>query len=369
MKYFIVAGEASGDLHASNLVKALKLKDPNAVIYGWGGDLMEQEGVVIKKHYKDLAFMGFIEVISNLKTILGNFKLIQEQIQEIDPDRVIMVDYPGFNLRLAEKLKKAKFKGVINYYISPQIWAWKESRVKKIKKYVDQVLCILPFEKAFYAKHQMDVSYVGHPLLDAVQNYSVKSWFYQGEKKVIALLPGSRNQEIKTLLPIILKGVKQFENDFHLVIAGAPSKTKAFYDEIIQSCNYSGAYEIVMNKTYDVLAQAHLAVVTSGTATLETALFNVPECVVYKGSNISYQIAKRLIKVDYISLVNLILDAPVVKELIQNECTPKNIAHQVEILNEGPARNKMLADYAHLKNDLGNGTASSQAAALIYEFN
>ncbi|MBO4233848.1 lipid-A-disaccharide synthase [Riemerella anatipestifer] len=362
MKYYIIAGEASGDLHGSNLMKALKQKDPNATFRFWGGDLMEQQGGTLVKHYRDLAFMGFVEVVQNLGTILRNIKFCKEDIRNFRPDVLILVDYPGFNLRIAKFAKKLGIKVV--YYISPQLWAWKEGRVNTIKKYVDEMLVILPFEKDFYKKHQIEAHFVGHPLLDAlsdlppidIQNFRKEHQL--SDKKIIALLPGSREQEVKKMLSIMLSVRSEFK-DYQFVIAGAPSLPKSFYE------SYDREVSFISNKTYDLLRCSDAALVTSGTATLETALLEVPEVVCYRGSKISYEIAKRLIKhIKYISLVNLIMDKEVVKELIQNELNTPNLVKELKlILNENRAN--LLFDYKILKEKLGGKGASEKAAEII----
>lgn len=363
MKYYIIAGEASGDLHGSNLMKALKQKDPNATFRFWGGDLMEQQGGTLVKHYRDLAFMGFVEVVQNLGTILRNIKFCKEDIRNFRPDVLILVDYPGFNLRIAKFAKKLGIKVV--YYISPQLWAWKEGRVNTIKKYVDEMLVILPFEKDFYKKHQIEAHFVGHPLLDAlsdlppIDTQAFKKEHQLSDKKIIALLPGSREQEVKKMLSIMLSVRSEFK-DYQFVIAGAPSLPKSFYESYVDR-----EVSFISNKTYDLLRCSDAALVTSGTATLETALLEVPEVVCYRGSKISYEIAKRLIKhIKYISLVNLIMDKEVVKELIQNELNTPNLVKELKlILNENRAN--LLFDYKILKEKLGGKGASEKAAEII----
>ena len=319
MKYYIIAGEASGDLHASNLMKALERKDKQSDFRFWGGDLMQSVGGTLVKHYRDLAFMGFIEVVRNLGTILGNLKFCKEDILTFKPDVLILIDYPGFNMRIAEFAKKHGIK--VHYYISPQLWAWKENRIHKIKRDVDHMYVILPFEKDFYeSKHGFTVDFVGHPLIDAIENRTAiqpKEFLDEhnlSDKPIIALLPGSRKQEITKMLEVMLTMVEKFST-YQFVIAGAPSQDFEFYKPFIRSENVS----FLSNKTYDLLSIATAALVTSGTATLETALFKVPEIVCYKTSGISFAIGKRLVKLKYISLVNLILDKEVVKELIQDE--------------------------------------------------
>lgn len=364
MKYYIIAGEASGDLHGSNLMKELKIKDPNAEFRFWGGDLMQQQGGTLVKHYKDLAFMGFSEVIMNLKTILNNIKICKKDIQNYQPDAVILVDYPGFNLRIAEFVKQLGIK--VYYYISPQIWAWKTGRVHKIKKFVDKMFVILPFEKDFYAKYDYEVDFVGHPLLDAMKDLpeldleKFKSEHGLDDRKVIALLPGSRKQEIKVKLPIMLSVEKDFP-EFQFVVAGAPSLDLDFYKEI---CGNN--IKIISNKTYDLLRISEAALVTSGTATLETALLNIPEVVCYKGSRISYEIGKRVVKyIKFISLVNLIMDKEVVKELIQQELNTKNLKSELTKILTEPKRSQVLNDYKDLREKLGGPGASKRTAELI----
>ena len=363
MKYYIIAGEASGDLHGSNLMKSLQKKDPNAEFRFWGGDLMQNVGGTLVKHYRDLAFMGFVEVLMNLRTILSNIKIAKKDIKEYEPDVLILVDYPGFNLRIAEFAKKLGIRVV--YYISPQLWAWKEGRVEIVKKYVDDMLVILPFEKDFYEKHQMHAEFVGHPLLDAISDLKdlnsddFKTQHKLNQKEIIALLPGSRKQEVEKMLEIMLSVRPHFEN-YQFVIAGAPSLPKEFYEKYVDE-----NVHFVSNKTYDLLRLSKAALVTSGTATLETALLNIPEVVCYKGSKISYEIGKRLIKnIKYISLVNLIMDREVVKELIQDELTTENLVIELnKILGEN--RTQMLEDFAELRQKLGGSGASDHAASYI----
>lgn len=367
MKYYIISGEASGDLHAANLVKQLKKKDTQAQFRGWGGDLMQEQGVDVVKHYRDLAFMGFIEVVMNLRTILQNIKLCKADIDSFEPDVLILVDYPGFNLRIAEWAHNKNYK--VYYYISPQIWAWKENRIKKIKKSVDEMFVILPFEQEFYAKHNYKVNFVGHPLLDAIDDFKEKAPDFDAfcirhglsKLPIIALLPGSRKQEISTMLPLMLAAIDKFKN-YQFVIAGAPSQEKAVYEPFLSHTHV----HLISGKTYNLLQQSTAALVTSGTATLETALFQVPEVVCYKGSWISYWIARQLVKIDYISLVNLIMDREVVKELIQSELNTKNITNELNaILPEGKKRKQLLEDYKALKIKLGGVGASETAASMM----
>ena len=371
MRYYIIAGEASGDLHGSNLIKEIKKLDASASIRCWGGDMMHEAGAEIVKHYRDLAFMGFIEVVMNLGTIMRNLAFCKKDIKEFKPDTLILIDYPGFNLRISEWAKKQGIRVI--YYISPQVWAWKESRVKKIKECVDKMLVILPFEKAFYAKWNYEVEYVGHPLVEVVdkamadiQPVHPGSQSPLNLKNIIALLPGSREQEVAKKLPIMLEVSRHFP-DHHFIIAKAPSLPDTFYEHFIRPHPNVRA---IRNKTYELLMQSKAALVTSGTATLETALFGVPQVVCYKGSNISYQIARRLVKVKYISLVNLIMDKPVVKELIQNDLTPANVKHELQkILSDTNAILQLKKDYACLKQLLSEGGhASSKAAKSIVKF-
>jgi lipid-A-disaccharide synthase len=376
MKYYIIAGEASGDLHGSNLIKELQRLDDDANIRCWGGDLMQSTGATLVKHYRDLAFMGFTEVVMNLKTILSNLKFCREDILKFNPDVLILIDYPGFNLRIAEwahkqKAESKKLKAKTIFYISPQVWAWKESRVPKMKKTIDKMIVILPFEKDYYKnKWNWNVDYVGHPLVQVVDEFNRSTANGQQSKaetkNLIALLPGSRKQEIAKKLPVMLQVSKAFPQ-YQFVLAKAPSVNDEFYAGFMQ--RYTNVSS-VCNKTYELLAQSKAALVTSGTATLETALFNVPEVVCYKGSNISYQIAKRLIKIKYISLVNLIMDKSVVKELIQNDLTIENLKQELSALLFNETKQQQLKkDYEDLRNILSaGGNASANAAKIIFDF-
>lgn len=345
-------------------MKELKKQDTEAEFRFWGGDLMSKvAGKNPVKHYKDLAFMGFLEVALNLRTILGNIQFCKKDIQNYQPDILILIDYPGFNLRIAEFAKSLGIKVV--YYISPQLWAWKESRVETVKKYVDEMLVILPFEKDFYKKHHIDAHFVGHPLLDAIsdlQEINIENFKKENglnEKEIIALLPGSRQQEVEKMLEIMLS-VRNHFSDYQFVIAGAPSLEKEFYQKFVDE-----NVHFVSNKTYDLLRCSKAALVTSGTATLETALLNVPEVVCYRGSRISYEIGKRLVKnIKYISLVNLIMNREVVKELIQSELTTENLVRELSLIL-GKNRQKMLSDYEILRKKLGGKGASENAAKII----
>jgi lipid-A-disaccharide synthase len=413
MKYYIIAGEASGDLHGSNLIKELRKADPGTGVRCWGGDLMAAAGGVLVKHYKDLAFMGFVEVLSNLRTIFRNLEFCRQDIQAYKPDALILVDYPGFNMRIAKWAHQQGIKVI--YYISPQVWAWKEGRVRQIKEYVDKMLVILPFEKDFYRRWNFEVEYVGHPLVEVIDRFLADDRLHtmqtlsfpdplsahsskltahtspleahssklaassplslssqlaanslQLAAPIIALLPGSRRQEILKKLPLMLEVCHHFPN--HLfVVAKAPGLEDAFYEDMLKTHpNVSS----VRNETYALLSKASAACVTSGTATLETALFGVPEIVCYKGNPLSYQIAKRLIKVKYISLVNLIMDKLVVKELIQDQLTPDSLRKELDILLNDPQKlGQLRADYKALKELLSQGGhASANAAHSILQF-
>jgi len=369
MKYYIIAGEASGDLHAANLMKELKKLDAGANFRCWGGNRMEREGAQLVKHYRDLAFMGFTEVVMNLRTILKNISFCKEDILKNRPDVLILVDYPGFNLRIAEFAKQHNIR--VFYYISPQVWAWKQSRVEKIKKTVDRMFVILPFEKEFYKKFEYAVDFVGHPLLDAIDQQKTVSaerqtWLkknHLGEQPIIALLPGSRKQEIATMLPLMMSIANDFPQ-YQFVIAAAPSVPKNFYDELIAGRDIS----TVADQTYSLLLNSEAALVTSGTATLETALFDVPEVVCYKGGSISYLIARSLVKINYISLVNLIMDKQVVKELIQRELNSSNLRLELKKILSAATREKMKAEYEELKEKLGGSGASAKAAGLMFQY-
>ena len=365
MKYYIIAGEASGDLHGSNLMKALYKEDVTADIRFWGGDLMQDVGGTLVKHYRELAFMGFSEVIMNLKTILNNIKICKADIEKFNPDVIIFIDYPGFNMRIA---KWAKHKGIkTHYYIAPQIWAWKENRIKDVKRDFDKLFVILPFEKDFFEiKHHFPVEFVGHPLIDAIHNRiktdltSFRKENNLNEKPIIAILPGSRKQEISKMLSVMLSIVSDFP-EYQFVIAGAPSQDYHFYKPFLTNENV----KFISNKTYDLLSIATAALVTSGTATLETALFKVPEVVCYKGSWASYQIAKRIITLKYISLVNLIMDEVVVTELIQDKFNPKNLKQELSKLLEENHRKVLIKKYDDLESKLGGVGASEKTAKLI----
>jgi lipid-A-disaccharide synthase len=357
VKYYIIAGEASGDLHASNLIREIKKNDSQANIRAWGGDLMEAQGAKIIKHYRDLAFMGFAEVLFNLRTILGNIKFCKEDLLQNKPDVLILVDYPGFNLRIAEFAHKHGIK--VFYYISPQVWAWKKGRVHKIKRVVDEMFTILPFERDFYDKYDYNAHYLGHPLLDALSDKyrNTEKIELTGPKKV-ALLPGSRKQEIKRMLTLMLSLRKDFP-DVHFTIAGAPGMDPEYYNQFISD---SGV-DIVFGETYKIMAQSDAAMITSGTATLEAALIGVPEVLCYKGNAISIFIAKRLVDLKYIGLPNLIMDEEIVPELIQEDCNYKSMKHHLDLmLNHPEERKKQFENFEALRQKLGGGGASKRIA-------
>jgi lipid-A-disaccharide synthase len=367
MKYYIIAGEASGDLHGSNLIKELRLLDAAADIRCWGGDKMEAAGSTLVMHYRQLAFMGFVEVIKNLRTIFKNLAFCKKDITEHRPDVLMLIDYPGFNLRIAKWAKQQGLKVI--YYISPQVWAWKENRVKMMKQCIDKMLVILPFEKDYYqTKWHWEVEYVGHPLVQVIEEFkqqSKRKTVAAQYSNTIAILPGSRKQEILKKLPVMLAVSKRFPT-YRFVVAKAPGLEESFYDELLKP--FSNV-SYVSNNTYELLLQSKAALVTSGTATLETALFNVPEVICYKGNAISYQIAKCLINIKYIGLVNLIMDKEVVKELIQDDLNEDKLSHELDLLLNDPAKQKQIAeDYAALQNLLGKGgNASARAAGFVWE--
>lgn len=358
MKYYLIAGEASGDIHGANLMRAIKQIDVNAEFRFWGGDKMAQiPSATQVEHYKNTAFMGFVEVLIHLKTIFKFIKQCKEDIQEYQPDVVVFIDYPGFNLRIAQFVKEIGIKTV--YYISPQVWAWKESRVKKIKQYIDKMLVILPFEKDFYKKWNYDVEYVGHPLLDEItqNNYPLN---IEQNKPIIALLPGSRKQEIEKILPQFLTIVNKFKK-YQFVVAGLSHIDDEIYKNIIGNRNVA----LIKDNTYGLLSNSYAAIVASGTATLETALFSVPLIVGYKGNLLSYYIGKLLVKIKFISLVNLIFNEKVVAELIQNELNEENLEKEFNVIIEGKHREIILEKFQMLKQKLGEEGASNKAAAEI----
>jgi lipid-A-disaccharide synthase len=369
MKYYLIAGEASGDLHASNLMKEIRKLDTDADFRFWGGDLMKKQGGELVKHYNDLAFMGFIEVLLNIRKIAGNLKFCRQDIKRFQPDVVILVDYPGFNLRIAKFLKASGIK--VFYYISPQLWAWKSSRIKTIKRNVDKMFVILPFEKEFYAKHGYQVDFIGHPLLDLISNELLliekEPFLHQNnldQRPIVAVLPGSRRQEIAKMLGIMLQ-TRDFFPDLQFVVAGVPSVPPEFYRKYSKHIPVS----IVYNQTYNLLKLADAAIVTSGTATLETALIGTPQVVCYKGSYLSYLIARMVVHVKFIALVNLIMDKRVITELIQENLTKEKLVIELKkILPGNDNRETILHDYSLLKEKLGGAGASAKAAGLIVQY-
>jgi lipid-A-disaccharide synthase len=364
VKYYIIAGEASGDLHGSNLIKELKKLDNSSHFRCWGGDLMSQECNDLVKHYKDYSHMGFFEVFINLKKILKNLSFCKKDIKKYNPDVIIYVDFPGFNLRIAKWAKKNKFKN--HFYISPQIWAWKQNRIKTIRKVIDRMYVILPFEKKFYSSINFNVHYVGHPLLDVIKTNKNEA-LDRGQEIIIALLPGSRDQEIKKILPEMINIIKNFKN-YSFYICAAPSQKRSTYLKYIKDKNIEKV-KIVENQTYEILSKSSAALVTSGTATLETALFKVPQVVCYKSSWISIMIGRFLLRnLKYISLVNLILDKEVVKELIQENLNEKNLTSELNKILEGDHRINMLKSYNKLTDKLGNKGASEKTALKIFNY-
>jgi lipid-A-disaccharide synthase len=380
LKYYIIAGETSGDLHGANLIKEIKNNDANSIFRFWGGELMQEQSKGLVKHYKDYSFMGFLEVFTNAIQILKNIKFCKKDIKNYNPDVIIYIDYPGFNLRIAKWAKQNNYKNY--YYISPKIWIWKENRINSIKRDIDKMFVILPFEKKFYEKkHNYQVDYVGNPLLDAIkkQANTIKSITFKKKEfvlknklkglPIIAVLPGSRDQEIKKMLPVMIKAASRFKTH-QLVIAGAPNKEKKYYQSILKNNNIINTrLKIVINDTYNLLNFSKVALVTSGTATLETALFKIPQVVCYKTSPTSYFIGKILIKnLKYISLVNLILDKSVVTELIQNNCNVTRLEIEIKKILKGKHRNEMIENYNKLEDKIGKSGASKRTAKLIKEY-
>ncbi len=369
MKYYIIAGEASGDLHGSNLMRELKRQDAGATFRFWGGDRMLAQGGELVKHINELAFMGFWEVLINLRTILRNIKLCKKDLLEWKPDVLVLIDYPGFNLRMAEFAKKHGMKVV--YYISPQIWAWKQSRVKKIRRDVDKMLVILPFEQAFYKRFGVEVEFPGHPLLDAISEFEQGSSREQfltenglSEKPIVALLPGSRKQELAATLKVMASVVDSFPS-YQFVVAGVKGHPAEYYQGLIKGTKV----KLVFGQTYRLLAHAEAALVTSGTATLETALFGVPQAVCYRAGRVSYLIAKRLIKVKYISLVNLIMERPLVREMIQYDFNSNDLKKELQrLLHDRAYVEQIKAGYQELRQKLGGAGASKKAAEIIVKF-
>jgi len=366
MKLYLVAGEASGDLHASNLLKEIKRLVPNLECRGWGGDRMKQQGMELVMHHRKMAFMGFVEVMARLRTILRKIEQCKADIRAYKPDAVILIDYPGFNFRIAKFAHALGLK--VFYYVSPQVWAWKRSRVFDVKKFVDRMFVILPFEKEFYKRYNIDVDFVGHPLIDAIESYKdsalAKQTINNTSKQVIALLPGSRKQEVRKMLPVMLKAVSGFPG-YRIVVAGTSFIPSSVYNKIMAGSDA----EIVFDQTYNLLSCARAALVTSGTATLETALFKVPQVVCYKGSWISYQIAKQLVSVNYVSLVNLILNKLMVKEMIQGRLSVKNLRNELNsLLFDEEYRSNMIEAYDELEKKLGGSGASERTAQLMLKF-
>lgn len=364
MKYYLVAGEASGDLHGANLMKALKQEDGDAVFRYFGGDKMQSEGGELVKHYAEMAFMGFTEVILNLRTIFRNLKACKDDILDWKPDVLVLIDFPGFNLKIAEFANANGIK--VCYYISPKVWAWNQKRVLKIKRIVDHMFCILPFEVDFYKGWGMEVDYVGNPLLDEIAQFTPDLNFREnhqlGTEKIIALLPGSRKQEIERLLPVMLS-IREEYPDYIFAIAAAPTFTEAYYHQFTGDKKV----KLLFNSTYNLLHHAHAAIVASGTATLETALFKVPQVVVYKGGAISIAIARMLVKIKFISLVNLIVNKKIVTELIQEDCNTQKVSSELQIILGGTGRDAMLKNYGELLLLMGKPGASAKTAKLIFE--
>jgi lipid-A-disaccharide synthase len=369
MKYYILAGEASGDMHAANLMKQLKLRDANAYFRVWGGDKMQAETNEMVKHFKDNSFMGIFQVVTNLKTIKRNLNLCEEDISRFKPDVLILIDNSGFNLRIAKYVRQSELSSRIYYYILPQAWAWKQKRVHTIHQWCHRVLAILPFEKAFYKSYGYEVDYVGHPILDSIAQRkphligleALRAEFGLSKEPIIALLPGSRKQEIKTKLPAMIKVVRHFP-EYQFVIAGSETISPEFYNQ------YNSEHlEIIFNRTYDILNCASAALVTSGTATLETALFKVPQVVCYKPGYVTYHLLKRLVKIKFICMVNLVLDRMAVRELIEGELNEERLVEELSLILAGEKREKMLKDYVELETKLGGEGASERAAQLMWE--
>ena len=369
MKYYLIAGEASGDLHASNLMKSLKTKDPNAIFRFWGGDLMQEVGGTLVTHYQKLAFMGFWEVIKNINTLSRYIKACKKDIATFNPDVLILVDYAGFNLRIAPFAKEIGIP--THFYIAPKVWAWNEKRVQKLKKYIDELYVIFPFEKDFFEKkHHFPVHYVGNPLQDVISGRpptnekEFRKKYQLGDKPIIALLPGSRTQEIKKILPLMAQMSTHF-SDYKFVIGGAPNKNKMFYDSLLNDDEIA----FIPNKTYDLLSVSYAALVASGTATLETSLFKIPQVVCYKTSRISYEIGRRLVlkNLKYFSLVNLIADAPLVTELLQGEFNSTRLKKELQTILDPNKRTEIFESYLELEAQLGGKGASDNVAEIIIE--
>lgn len=369
MKYYILAGEASGDMHAANLMKQLKLRDSQAYFRVWGGDKMQAETNEMVKHFKDNSFMGIFQVVTNIRTIKRNFTLCEDDIQQFQPDVLILIDNSGFNLRIAKYVMQSDLKTRIYYYILPQAWAWKQKRVHTIQQWCHRIFAILPFEKAFYKSYGYDVDYVGHPILDAIAQRkpdlldfpALQAQFNLSDQPIIALLPGSRKQEIKTKLPAMLQVVNHFPQ-YQFVIAGSETISPEFYAQYNPD-----NVKIIFNRTYDILNCATAALVTSGTATLETALFRVPQVVCYKPGFVSYHLLKGIVKIKFICMVNLILGRMAVQELIEGDLNEKRLVKELNLILEGEKRNQMLKDYHELETKLGGEGASERTAQLMWE--
>lgn len=372
MKYYIIAGEASGEMHGANLMKALKEQDPAAEFRFWGGDQMQEQGGEMVRHIRDTAFMGVAEVVKNMGKVRANIRLCKKDIVEQKPDVLILIDYAGFNLRIARFIKEEFDHLPVYYYISPKFWAWRESRVERVKKYVDKMFLIFPFEQEFYKRHDFKADYVGNPLLDNINakkdSFANLSDFTRSEhltdQAIIAILPGSRRQEIETILPYQLSVAKRFPN-YQFVIAASPVFPKEFYGRFISDSNVN----LVYNRTYEVLHHAEAALVTSGTATLETAILNTPQVVCMKANWITFKLAKMLVKVDYISLVNLILDKEVVRELVQADLTEEKLSDELTtIIEGGQKRGSQLSNYSKMREMLGGAGASNKAAQKMVSY-
>lgn len=359
MRYYIIAGEPSGDLHGSNLMKEILKQDNEADFRFFGGDKMKALGGSLVKHYREMAFMGFVEVVKNLPAILKNLKKAKEDVLHFKPDVLVLIDYPGFNLKIARFAKENGIK--VHYYISPKVWAWKENRVKSIKKYVDRMITILPFETEFYDKHQYKVDYVGNPLLDEIGSYQLTASKISSSKPILAILPGSRKQELENMLPIMAEAAQSFASNYSIYLACTPNFSKEYYKSLLGDLKV----EFRVDQTYDILNSASLAMVTSGTATLETGIFEVPQVVCYKGNKVTIWIARKLVKLKYISLVNLILDKLVVRELIQEELTAENISAELRKFETTEGLEKIKDDYRILNQELGGKGASQRAAEII----
>lgn len=372
MRYYIIAGEASGDLHGSNLIKGIREIDSSAQIRCWGGDLMKEAGAELVKHYKEGAIMGFVEVVANLGKLAKNLNDCKNDIINYNPDVVVLIDYPGFNFRIAQFAKERGMR--VFYYIAPKVWAWKENRVHKLKKYVDRLFIIFPFEIEYFKKWGIDAIYRGNPLLDSVDNHSSADETKEDFQKrtgigtaetTVALLAGSRRSEIKYLLPRMMQVADKYPN-YRFLLACAPSMEREFYEGIVgKKCSN---IKLLFGETYSILRHSDAAIINSGTASLEAALIGVPQVVCYGGNEISYQIAKRVVKLKYISLANLIMDKGLFKELIQHDCTPQKISQELDnLLNNSEYRAKMMSDYKNVRDVLGGKGASAKVARAMIE--